>query len=142
MCGFSTRPPRAIVVERVVAVFGKASYGRSCNNNGNATQRNATVVSRVRGTHGHPHNTFQQIAPGGGAPFEGSANLDVVFAGKRCPLAVAKLHSPQDRVTYTVFTDDGSQWRLTSTLFYQPRAQIEGGGAGLPCVPGLFPFSC
>jgi hypothetical protein len=123
--------PRDIVVERVVAVFGRSRDGASCGRTGNATQV-LYPVAELRT--GRPVNAFQQIRPGGGAPFAGGPNLNVVFAGKPCPLALAKLHSPQDRVTYTVFTDSGSQWKLTSTLFYQPRARVEGSGGGGLCL--------
>lgn len=125
-----------IVVERVTATFGARSYGKSCRN-GQAT-RVLYPVSQLRT--GSPRNIFQRIHPGEGAPFTGGPNIDRVFGGGRaCPLSVARLRSPQDRVTFIVFTSDGAERKTKQRLFYEPRAQVRG--SGLPCGVFLFfPF--
>lgn len=83
-------------------------------------------------------NRFERIRPGEGAPFSGDPNTDRVFGAKRpCPLPVAKLHSPHGKVTFTVFTDDGSELKATKKLFCEPRARVPGG---LPCGLPILPF--
>lgn len=127
---------RAIVVERVTATFGARRYGQGCRDNGVST-RVLYPVSQLRARSGL--NRFERLRPGEGAPFKGGPNIDAVFGAEQpCPLPVAKLNSPRDRVTFTVFTDDGSELKTTQTLFYEPRARVRGVG-GLPCVPP-FPF--
>ncbi len=122
---------RAVKVERVLATFGAArSNGQGCST------RVLYPVSQIRVRSGL--NRFERIGPGEGAPFEGGPNIDGVFGARRpCPLPVAKLRSPRDRVTFAVFTDDGSELKVTRRLFYQPRARVPEGG--LPCFPP-FPF--
>lgn len=121
---------RAIVVERVTATFGVRSYGPGCS------KRVLYPVSQIRARSGL--NSFERIRPGGGAPFTGDPNTDRLFGAQRpCPLPVAKLHSPHDKVTFTVFTDDGSELKATKKLFYEPRARI---GGSLPCGLPIFPF--
>jgi hypothetical protein len=128
---------RNIKVERVTAVFGKASYGRKCDKTGNATRILYPVPEP-----GQARNLYQPLQRGEGAPFRGGPNLDRAFGGKRCPLAVAKLSLPQHTATFTVLTDDGKTWSITTTLLYQPKFRVEGaGGGGLPCLPFL-PFTC
>lgn len=126
---------RDIVVERVTAVFGARRYGGSCRSGGRAT-RVLYPVSQLRAR--SARNLFQRIHAGEGAPFKGGPNVDRVF-DRPCPLSVAKLRSPRDTVTFTVFTDDGAEWRTKKWLFYQPRARV-GGGVGLPCGIGILPF--
>lgn len=121
---------RPIVVERVTAIFGARSSGQGCS------KRVLYPVSQLRVHSGL--NPFERIRPGEGAPFTGGPNIDGVFGAKRpCPLPVAKLRSPHDKVTFTVFTGDGNELKATKTLFYEPRARVRGGG--LYCF-GLLPF--
>ncbi len=130
-----------IQVERVVAVFGKTSYGDKCDKRGDATQVLYPVVEPGRSA-----NVFQPIQPGQGTRFKGGQNLDKKFRGASCRLAVARLTSaedrkidpsrPQDRATFRVLTNDGKTWTTTTALLYEPRLRVEGGG-GLPCIPGL-----
>ncbi|HEX5375632.1 MAG TPA: hypothetical protein VFW48_05695 [Solirubrobacterales bacterium] len=127
---------RAIVVERVTATFGVRNQGQGCQHNGVST-RVLYPVSQLRARAGL--NRFERIRPGEGAPFKGGPNIDGVFGAERlCPLPVAKLKSPHDKVTFTVFTDNGSELKTTKRLFFEPRARVRGGG-GLPCFL-LIPF--
>lgn len=121
---------RDIVVERVTATFGVRNDGPGCS------KRVLYPVSQIRARSGL--NRFERIRPGEGAPFSGDPNTDRVFGAKRsCPLPVAKLHSPHDKVVFTVFTDDGSELKATKKLFYEPRARVP---AGLPCFLPILPF--
>jgi hypothetical protein len=121
---------RDIVVERVTATFGVRSYGSGCS------KRVLYPVSQIRARSGL--NRFERIRPGEGAPFSGDPNTDRVFGAERpCPLPIAKLHSPHDKVIFTVFTDDGSELKATKKLFYEPRARVRGG---LPCGLLILPF--
>jgi hypothetical protein len=121
---------RDIVVERVTATFGTRSYGPGCS------KRVLYPVSQIRAHSGL--NLFERIRPGEGAPFSGDPNTDLVFGAKRaCPLPVAKLHSPHDKVIFTVFMDDGGELKATKKLFFEPRARVRGG---LPCGLPIFPF--
>jgi hypothetical protein len=122
---------RAIVVERVIAIFGARTDGQGCST------RVLYPVSQLRARSGL--NRFERLSPGEGAPFKGGPNVDGLFGAKRpCPLPVENLRSPRDWVTFKVFTDDGSELKATKRLFYEPRARVTGGG-GLPCLPP-FPF--
>jgi hypothetical protein len=126
-----------IVVERVTAIFGARRYGQDCRGSGTST-RLLYPVSQIRAHSGL--NRFERIRPGEGAPFQGNPNIDGVFGAKSpCPLPVAKLHSPHDKVTFTVFITDGSELKLRRSLFFEPRARVPEGG-GLPCGLGILPF--
>jgi hypothetical protein len=126
---------RAIVIERVTATFGVRRHGQGCRQG--VSTRVLYPVSQLRARSGL--NQFEELRPGEGAPFKGGPNIDAVFGAERpCPLPVAKLKSPRDRVTFTVFTDDGGELKITKRLFYEPRARVRGVG-GLPCIPPL-PF--
>jgi hypothetical protein len=130
---------RNITVERVTAVFGKASYGRKCDRNGNATRILYPVPEP-----GLPRNAYQPLQRGAGAPFKGGPNLDKAFGGKPCPLAIAKLGTGLDRATFTVLTDDGKTWTTTIKLVYAPKLRVEGvgGGGGLCILPVSYLFGC
>lgn len=121
------RTSRDIVVERVTAVFGHRTYGQSCRHGGRAT-RVLYPVSQLRA--GSTQNLFQRIRPGEGAPFKCGPNRPGVRRQRPCPLPVTKLQSPQDTVTFIVFTNDGTELQTKRRLFYEPRAYV-GAGVGV-----------
>jgi hypothetical protein len=140
---------REIKVERVTAVFGKASDHETCDKKGKAARSLYPEVEP-----GEPRNVYQPLQRGAGAKFRGGPSLDKAFGrahAKGCPLAVKQLSptkerlpdTPQDRATFTVVTDDGRTWTSTTTLLYEPRLRVEsgfsGGGGGI-CFLSILPF--
>jgi hypothetical protein len=114
---------RNIKVERVTVVFGKASYGERCDKNGNATRVLYPVLEP-----GRQANVFQPLQRGEGARFKGGQNIDRLFGGKRCPLAVAKLKSPQDRArsppSRTTARHGASQRHSSTSLRRELKARV------------------
>jgi hypothetical protein len=115
---------RDIKVERVRAVFGKASYGRRCDKTGDATRILFPVTAP-----GQLRNVYVSLKRGEGALFKGGPNLSKAFGSTPCRLAVGRL-KPVDHATFTALTDDGKQWNVTSKLVYAPRFRVAGASAG------------